>query len=149
MPDVVIRKYRDRTSVGLVTGPGRTKQSMADECDVNKLMAKYEKTGQLTHVSGRIPSYGDFSNVDDYKSAVDQIKEAETAFATLSARVRERMGNDPGNLLAFLADPDNLEEAVELGLVEHTPDEDPAIPVPTPPTPEEKPKATGGESTPD
>ncbi len=30
---------------------GRTKQSMRDECDINLIMKKYQKTGAIAHVN--------------------------------------------------------------------------------------------------
>ena len=39
--------------------PSMTKQSFKDECDINKIMAKFQKTGAIEHYAKHAPSYGD------------------------------------------------------------------------------------------
>ncbi len=114
-----IRHYGQRTSVGVdFSGTkSRTKQSMRDECDVNLIMRKWRKTGEMEHLSKGPARYGDFTNADDYLLACNRVLEAQAAFDALSSRVRDRMNNNPAELLAFLEDPKNLDEAIELGLV--------------------------------
>lgn len=97
--------------------PSLTQQQFSDFTDINKLIAQYEKTGLLTHVNSRQPIYGDFSNVSDYQSAYNAVIQAQAAFAVLPADVRERFANDPQQLLSFLSDPKNKQEAIKLGLV--------------------------------
>lgn len=96
---------------------GRTKQEFADECDINKIMARYEKTGVIDHVNFRAAAYGDFSSVATYHDAMNVVVAADAAFAALDARTRDRFGNDPVQMLKFLEDPANREEAIALGLV--------------------------------
>ncbi len=121
---------------------GKTVQASKDECDINILMSRYEKTGTLP-INTKQPIYGDFSNVSDYMDAVHQTAKAQAMFDALPARIRDRFGNSPEGLLEFMDDPQNLDEAIELGLVPPDPDlevppdppADPAPP-PDPPTPE-------------
>lgn len=98
--------------------PSKTKQSFKDECDVNRIMAKWRKTGELNHLTEREPTYGDFTNATDYLAARQAVIDAQADFNSLSASIRDRMGNDPGVLLSFLADPANVEEGIALGLIE-------------------------------
>ena len=49
---------------------------------------------------------------------MNQIVAAQEAFNGLPAAVRKRFGNDPGQMLDFLDDPQNASEAVKLGLVD-------------------------------
>lgn len=106
-------------------------------------MAKYLRTGDITHVSTKMPQYGDFSTVPDYKSALDQVNEAMELFMEMPADVRTRMENDPQKLIEFLDDPNNFEEGVELGLYE-APEESGAPETPEVPAaePEGEPEAT-------
>lgn len=96
----------------------RTKQSFAEESDVNAIMRKYLATGIIEHQNREAPRYGDFTNADDYLSAVNRIKSADASFAALPAKVRDHVENDPAKLLALVFDPERREEAAELGLVE-------------------------------
>lgn len=119
-------------------GPGRTKQSFADESDINKLLANYQRTGQLTNVMNVLPQYGDFSNVDDYATALMKVTEAQRLFDTLPAKIRSRVNNDPGAFIDFVADPDNAEELIEMGLADRPLGQPPEPPAP-PPKEEEPP----------
>lgn len=107
---------------------GRTKMSMADECNINLIMARHKKTGLVSHVAAVQPEYGDFNNATDYQNACNAIIAADQAFESLPADVRKEMDNDPGQFLDFMADPDNEDRAIELGLLPPKP----FVPKPTP-----------------
>lgn len=92
-------------------------QHLASETDINKIIARYEKTGMVTHLTEAIGEYGDFSDVQDLQSALQTVRNAEGLFNALSADVRERFDNDPVKLLAFVKDAKNRAEAKELGLL--------------------------------
>lgn len=113
--------------------PSLARQAMADETDVNQILARYANGGVL-NVNGKEPLYGDVSEVPDYATALRIVREADAAFATLPAKVRDRFNNDPGQLVDFVLDDSNRAEAVELGLLE-------ASKVKPPATPEAPPKA--------
>lgn len=98
-----------------------TKQSFAEECDINNIMRRYESTGTIDHVNRREPHFGDFTDVPSYHEALEIARSAEAAFAALPSSVRDRFGNDPGKLMEFLADPANRDEAIELGLIDRPP----------------------------
>lgn len=108
----------------------RTKQSFAKEANINVIMARYQVTGHLPEVAAKIPQYGDFSNVVDYQSALHQIALAEEAFMSLPAAVRTMSKNDPGLFMAFVTDPANRDQMLELGLLEN---KDSPIPTDEPP----------------
>jgi phage internal scaffolding protein len=115
----IVRTKFDRIKVSTkVEGPSMAQQNMKDKTDINLIMKKYQKTGLIQHVAQGNADYGDFSDVQSYDAALNQVMEAQEAFMTLSADLRARFGNSPGQMLAFLGDASNLEEAIELGLVE-------------------------------
>lgn len=114
----------------VIEGKSRTKQSFRDECDVNTIMGTWRKTGQVAHLAKNPPRYGDFTTADDYLSACNKVLDAQSAFGELPAEIRARMHNSPAELLRFLADPENVEEARKLGLVE--PAEEEPAPAPAP-----------------
>jgi len=115
---VVIRKRYDARVrvVTPISGVSRTKQAFKDECDINNILDRYQKTGIMTHVAGRPPGFGDFTGVDDYQSALNKVIEAQASFETLPSKVRARFRNDPGEFLAFVSDPRNTDELVAMGL---------------------------------
>lgn len=110
--------YNDTKEVdGIVCGPGVTKQSFKDECDVNKIIARFEKTGMIEAINKNQPFYGDVSALVDYHEALNVVAEAQSLFNAMSAEVRERFSNDPEKMIAFLNDKKNDKEAIEMGLI--------------------------------
>lgn len=93
-----------------------TKASFQDESDINYIMRRFEKTGQLPEMIRENPIYGDFSNPVDYQEALNLINLAHEQFDALGAKVRDRFQNDPEKFLAFCSDPANQEEMIDLGL---------------------------------
>lgn len=108
-----VREGRVQTPVG---ERSRAKQSFKDECDVNVVVRRYAQTGMFDHVAKRQPTYGDVSNAVDLQTALRLVETARESFMELPARVRRAASNDPVELLAMLADPDQVAELVELGL---------------------------------
>lgn len=120
--------YRPRRRVQFkTTGPSRTKQEFRDECDINKIMSRYEKTGILNHVNKYQGQYGDFSNVTTYEDAFDQLQKANEMFMTLPARVREKFQNEPQNFIKYMEDPKFYQEQLKLGLRKHSPEQEKKI----------------------
>lgn len=123
--------------------PIMTKQSQQQECDIHWILKNFQKTGELP-TNKLPPTYGDFDNAGDYLTAQTQILKAQRDFADLPSEVRDRFENTPAELLAFLEDPANAEEAIALGLAIHTPDEvQPVVPEPA-----AQPPAEGGDPPP-
>jgi len=104
--------------------PTLTQQQFAAECDVNNIMKKYEQTGELYHVNRRQGVYADMAGFGEYRDMLHAVMDAKDRFESLPAEVRKRFGNDPGNLIDFLSDSKNTDEAISLGLVDkiHAPD---------------------------
>jgi len=97
--------------------PSMTIQSAKDECDINKILAKYLRTRLLDHVRENQGQYGDFTSVQDYHASVQQVREADEMFNSLPSDLRKRFSNDPGSFLSFVGDEANRDEAMELGLI--------------------------------
>lgn len=120
MPDSILDPNWKRIrppSKTLSCGPGRARPEFQDECDVNQILRKFQKTGLVSHLAKGQPQYGDFTNVTSYADAVSQVREAEAAFLELPANIRRRFENNPTALVEFMNDAANLDEAIELGLV--------------------------------
>ena len=106
----------NRVAVLVNSGPTRTKQSFKDECDINNIMAKYQRTGLIDAVSRIQPQYGDVVGFD-FQFAMDQIVQAQEMFMELPSSWRKRFHNDPREFVEFVGNPENREEAVRLGLI--------------------------------
>lgn len=91
-------------------------QQFKDECDINTILERFGVTGELPSARA-VPQYFDATGITDYHSAMNQVVQAQTAFAELPAKIRSRFENDPGRLIEFLDDENNRKEAIELGLV--------------------------------
>lgn len=96
----------------------RTKQSFREESDINNIMAKYIKTGVLTHMAENAPQYVDLPESIDYQEALNMTIAAGEAFDSLPGSIRERFDNNAVAFLQFMEDENTLEEQVELGLRE-------------------------------
>lgn len=97
------------------TEPTLAQQHFKDECDVNNIMKKYANTGLLPEVAGSF--YDEAPDVTDYQSLQNYLLDAEDKFMSLPSLIRKRFDNDPGLLINFLNDDNNLDEAIQLGLV--------------------------------
>jgi len=100
--------------------PTMTQQHFAAECDINNIIASYALTGNLTDplvVPTRAAQYGDFSHIMDYPSALSALMDAQERFDLLPAKLRARFENNPAYLLSFLENPDNRQEAIDLGIL--------------------------------
>ncbi len=105
-------------------GKGRTQQHMRDECDINKIMSKYAKTGYVDHVSRHGGDYG-FADAVSFHEAMNVVTKADQMFADLPAEARRRFAGDPGLFLEFVQDDENHAEMVELGLAHERPAAEP------------------------
>lgn len=103
-----------RHAVDLSAG-GRAKQSMKDDCDINKIMAKFQRTGAITHFNRHSPKYG-FATSQDFADSMRIITSAQEMFNDLPSEIRTKFHNNPGEFLEFVQNPDNASEMETLGL---------------------------------
>jgi len=106
--------------------PSLAQQHMKDECDINVIVERFGVTGQLP-VRAIEPSYGDFSGVSDYHTALNKIRAADEAFMALPAKLRAKFDHDPNALLNFLENEANKDEAIQLGLIDGQPVAEPIV----------------------
>jgi phage internal scaffolding protein len=105
-----------RYRVSLECGPGLAQQHFKDECDVNRILAKYQKTGLIDHVNHFQGDYADLSAVPDFQESLNAVLDAQAAFDTLPSMIRKQFDNDPAAFLDFVHNPDNKDEMVKMGL---------------------------------
>jgi phage internal scaffolding protein len=91
-------------------------QSAEEESNINTIVRRFGLTGQLP---GQVamPRYGDFTNIPDFHTAMNLIRQTQDEFMRIPADIRARFENDPQQLMDFLEDDGNRDEAVKLGLV--------------------------------
>ena len=90
------------------------------DCDLKTIIDRHSGGIPATGMAAQ-PIYADISEVPSYQELQNNAIVAKNKFMSLPAHLRRRFGNDPDELLAFLQDPNNKEEAIRLGLIEKPP----------------------------
>lgn len=99
-------------------GVSMTQQHMGPETDINNIVSKYLRTGTLGNPSAtRQAIFGDFTAID-YMDMQNAIADIDQQFASLSSKIRRRFNNSAYQLVRFIENPDNRDEAVKLGILE-------------------------------
>lgn len=91
-------------------------QQFKEETDINEIVRRFGLTGQMPE-DLRVPTYGDFTDVMDFQTAMNAVTQAQEQFMALPAELRAHFANDPQNLMTFLDDDRNRAEAEKLGLL--------------------------------
>lgn len=125
---------KDKDGKLIPLDPGLTKQEMAEDTNVNRIMARYEPglATRLLNSPAVGGDYGNFASVKDFQKSLETVMEAEAAFEVLPAQIRARFDNDPVKMLAFVHNPANREEMYNLGLAIRPAAEPPGNAVPAP-----------------
>lgn len=112
-----VTAYGDRVKEPFYTeGESLTQQHMQKECDIREIIKKHDRTGIINHVNRGVAQYGDYSEVNEYREALDLVNNAMGSFMELPADIRKAFNNDPGEFFEFATNPDNASAMVELGL---------------------------------
>lgn len=122
---------RRRVYTPIGDAPSATRQEFKDDCDINKILAKYQKTGAINHFAKYAAEYGDYDPCD-LQSAYAMIQRAKTMFDELPSAIRREV-QSPEGFLRFVQDPANKARMQELGLTA----------TPLPPTPAPSPAPSG------
>lgn len=132
-------KFSKKPRVQVIfTEPSLTKQSFKDECDINRIMARYQATGLLPNINEMPPQYLDVTGLD-FQEHQNFIAGAFSMFHELPSALRARFSNNPGEFLDFCSHEKNRPELAEMGLLR--PIEDLVIPNPIP-QPQTPPRAS-------
>jgi phage internal scaffolding protein len=95
--------------------PSMTKQALADNADINKIIKRYNKTGVLQNMKEFEGQYGDFDS-QDFQDAMNVVAEANTLFEQVPSTIRAEFKNDPGAFIDFATNPENQEQMAKWGL---------------------------------
>lgn len=97
-------------------GECHVKQSLAAAQDINYIIDRWRRKGEIPVSSGRTPSYGDFSGISDYHACLEQLRIANDEFLALPAKIRQACENDPGKFLSMVFSVDGRKVLDDLGL---------------------------------
>lgn len=140
--DVLAQKWsrphdpKNRGDIDFTGDEGLTDQSFAKDADINNIVATFHKTGVFPEKGHEL--FLDISNAPSYQDAMQVVIDANNAFMALDAKTRKKFNNDPTEMLAFLDDAENREEAIKLGM----------IPAPAPTPQPASPNPAGGQPAP-
>lgn len=144
-PFTDINRFKTRYNYQGVAEPvplqkdGRTQQQHREKCDVNRIIAKYNKTGVLDHMGRASNLYGDASKLKDLRESQNLIAEVRSMFMQLPATEREFFQNDIANYAEFMTDPKHRDGRIQRGYEK-------APPPPKKETTEAKPPASESSS---
>lgn len=95
-----------------------TKQAFKDECDINRIMSKYEQTGVISHLNKNELIYSEmFTIPKDAQDAIERVDRAREVFQNqVPAKVRDMFNHDPGAFYKFASDPKNRVKLAQMGL---------------------------------
>ena len=138
--------YDKRERKGIETvGESLTQQHFAQEADIKTIIKKHDRTGIISHVARGVAHYGDYSEINEYREALDIVSNADATFMELPSQIRQMFENDPGAFFEFATNPKNREKMVEMGLAA-APPSPPRINDPSRPAKEEKAAEKAAES---
>lgn len=99
------------------SGESMSHQSFAQESDINFIIKKWSESGLDPSRQSGAPQYGDFTEFVDYKDACDLVFAAQDEFMQLPSEIRDLFKNSPEELINFVTNPANEEQAISLGLL--------------------------------
>lgn len=106
-----------RKAVVLANDEPETKadQSFKKSVDINRIMERYTKTGNIEHARNYEGQYADVSEID-FQRSLEIVSSVRSMFHDLPAATRARFEHNAGKFLAFVQDPQNAETLRSLGL---------------------------------
>ena len=92
----------------------RTKQAFKDECDVNRLLQRFQKDGAMSHLEAYGQEYGEYSTFD-FHAQMEKLRRGNEIFAQLPSEIRSgEFENDPGRFFEYVNNPENVQRLPEL-----------------------------------
>lgn len=142
MPKIVAGYDEKEKSSTIITdfGPTKTKQALAEQLDVNKIVRKYGGVDQVAAAHSFEAVYGvDFNSIDIHQ-AIDMLDRASELFESVPSEIRAKFDNDAGKYIDFATNPQNLEQMRAWGMTNLPPVEPASPPAGGEPPPEPAPK---------
>lgn len=103
------------------TEPSQTDQSSLEETTIDYYLRRYAATG-IDPAAGRLEAaqFGDFSSIDDFRSAQTKVAAVRSGFESLTAQERAQFDNNFSNYVEFILNPENAKAAQDMGFL-HAP----------------------------
>lgn len=146
---LMAKVQRKRLVVSFKESESRTKQMFREGTRIDNVLKRYATAGVDSAMAPWLfaqnmanAPFG-IDQGKDYHAQLSAVTKVRQYFEALPAKVRARFGNDPSQLLDFLGDDRNRDEAVKLGLVKA-----PEAPIPPSARPTEVPPAKPAEGSP-
>ncbi len=92
---------------------GRTKQSFADETDINIILKRAQRTGTISHLAKHEGRYADFSNFD-FQENLLMLSRGREIFDELPVELRSEFEQSPAQFFKYVNDPANVDRLAEL-----------------------------------
>ena len=113
--------YSPQKVVTTTCSSSETEQSHKDSCDINKIFHASNHSPELL-IPENPPTFGDFSNGSDFTEMQNRVADAVSGFENLPSETREFFDHKPANLVEFMNDPHNAQDAINMGLIELEPE---------------------------
>ncbi len=92
---------------------GRTKQCFKNECDIEKIMARADKAGTISHLEKFEGVYADYSDFDFFEQTT-KLTAGNEIFAELPAEIRREFNQSPAEFFAYANNPENVDKLRQL-----------------------------------
>ncbi len=91
---------------------GRTKQSFKDETDINKLLARAQRSGTISHLDKYSGQYGDFADFDFFETQL-KLAQGREIFDALPSEIRDEFRQSPADFYKYVNDPENTDDLLK------------------------------------
>lgn len=109
----------------------KTQQHLRDEVNINQIIAKYNKTNVITHVSKNRQRFGEFLELADHAVNLDKVAKAQQSFDQLPAQLRNQFNNSIEGFFSFIQRPENADQCVKWGIFDPPPQKIPNDGIPS------------------
>lgn len=95
-----------------------TQQDLVGLTNINHIMARHKQTGLIDHINTAIPTYGDYTQINEFQESLEVVRNAQEQFMQVPADIRREFDNDAGKFFEFVTNPENIDQMVDMGLAE-------------------------------
>lgn len=113
---IIVRKNGSTQVKSLNDEVSMVAPEFQDQSNINNIMKRYRNMNSVPNFAPT-GHYMDTTNVKSYHESLNIVLDAQTKFQQLPSDIRKRFSNNPEELLQFLGDKNNKEEAIKLGLI--------------------------------